>query len=423
MHQLVRPLAYFPPVFSAIRSTVPGRLLLLAALAAAPALAAPDTAAPPGPAALAPAHVLVPGTGFFDDAMAFDAGARRLAAIRTDGTTFAKLEIFDVASGRTLSSWDIDATRNVEAIHLLPEGQGVLLVERQASTGQLTTFYLDATGKVGGGVGPATAFATAQLLNEGEKQTILIAMEKKGTSRDGRPGPITYSIAPFRTDKPAALAKPRTFRVDSDGAIKAAGLKMVSFFDGYTKILGERPGAYDRKKDVRLPPRQVVLDTITGKVAEEAEIGDVFGWALTTKLRGERANRTVFAQLDQDHTGVELVTASGKKVPLPLAVPFRLYDRETLQDQEGELSDPARYYFSMAIDPVNPDAVARRKADHAFLDLYSVDSAGGAGCALRARVPLSRPVSWKIEDHRLAVLKRFKSFTRGGDELELYDLR
>jgi hypothetical protein len=367
--------------------------------------------------------VLAPGTGFFDDAIAFDRGGRRLAAIRTDGATFAKLEIFEVASGRTLSSWDIDPARNIEAIHLLPEGQGLLLVERQGSTGQETTFYIDAAGKNGGGVGPATAFATAQLLNEGEKKTILIAMEKKGTSREGRSGPTTYSIAPFRTDKPAALGKPRTYLVDSDGAIKSAGLKMVSFFDGYTKILGERPGGYDRKKDVRLPPRQVVLDTITGKVAAETEIEDVFGWALTTKLRGERANRTVFAQLDQDHTGVDLVTSSGKKVPLSLGVPFRLYDRETLQDQEGDVSDPAHYYFSLAIDPVNPDAVARRKADHAFLDLYSADSSGGAGCALRARVPLSRPVSWKVEDHHLAVLKRFRSFTRGGDELELYELR
>jgi hypothetical protein len=379
--------------------------------------------APNGPVAARPAHVIRPEAGFFDDAMAFDAGAHRLAVVRTDGATFAKLEIIDAASGQGLSSWPIDPASSIEAIHLLPEGAGVLLVERRSDAEQRTTFYLDASGKAEGGVGPATAFAMARLLNDGEKKTILIAMEKKGGSREGRPGETTYSIAPFRTDKPAPLARPRSFRVGSDGAIKSAGLKMVSFFDGYTKILGERPGAYDRKKDIRMPPRQVVLDTITGKVAAESEIDDVYGWALTTRLRGGRVNRTVFAEVDQDHARIELVTSTGRKVPLSLAVPFRLYDRETLQDQEGDGNDAGRYYFSLAIDPVNPDAVARRKADHPFLDLYSIDAAGGGGCALRTRVALSRPVSWKAEGSRLAVLKRFRTFTRGGDELELYDLR
>src|SRR6185369_781755 len=114
---------------------------------------------------------------------------------------------------------------------------------------------------------------------------------------------------------------------------------------------------------------------------------------------------------------------SGKRIPLGLAVPFRLYDPEALQDQEGDGTDPARYFFSLVIDPVNPDAVARRQADHPFLDVYSIDAAGSGACALRARVPMSRPVSWKGEGGRLAVLKRFKSFDRGGDELEIYDLR
>jgi hypothetical protein len=163
----------------------------------------------------------------------------------------------------------------------------------------------------------------------------------------------------------------------------------------------------------------VVMDALTGKVASESEIEDVYAWALASKLRGERPNHTTFAQLNQEQNGFDVVDALGRKQPLPLAVPFRLYDHRTLHDQEGP--EKGAYYVSIAIDPVNPDAVARKKADLPMLDLYTVDVARRTS-AHRARIMLPRPVTWKAGYGKLVVLKRFKSFARGGDALDVYDL-
>jgi hypothetical protein len=395
--------------------------LLGLALWQAGARSAAADGADKAPAALEPARVLRPPEGFFDDVLAFDADGHRLALVRTDDATFTKLEIFDVASGSMLSSWELGTARTIDAIDLLPDGHGALLIERSPGAEEVLAVYLDAAGRPAGKAGPATAFALAGLTDV-EKKTILIGMEKKVATRADRPGSATYTISAFTPEKLAPIGKARTYLANADGQLAAPNLKIVGFFDGFSRLLGERDGGYDRQYDVRRPSRQVVLDTLTGKVVDEREIGDVYGWALATKLRAAHPNRTIFSQVDQAQQGVELVTADGQKVPLAVAIPFRRYDRETLQDQEGQGAERAAYYFSLAIDPVNPDAVARRKAERPYLDLYAVDPAR-ATCVLRAHIILPRPVSWKVGGGALAVLKKFKSFTRGGDELDLYRLR
>jgi hypothetical protein len=117
--------------------------------------------------------------------------------------------------------------------------------------------------------------------------------------------------------------------------------------------------------------------------------------------------------------GIELVDAAGRLTPIPLAVPFRLYDRSTLKDQEGPA--PGVLTFGIEVDPVNADAVARQKADRRALDVYGL--AVGRAAGLRARVALgTQPVVWAAAGDRVVVLSRFKSFARGGDRIDVYDL-
>ncbi len=66
--------------------------------------------------------------------------------------------------------------------------------------------------------------------------------------------------------------------------------------------------------------------------------------------------------------------------------------------------------------------MARQKADLPMLDVYSADVASGTA-KLRGRVFTPRPVTWRSRGDVLVVLKRWKSFSRGGDELQVYDLK
>ena len=41
----------------------------------------------------------------------------------------------------------------------------------------------------------------------------------------------------------------------------------------------------------------------------------------------------------------------------------------------------------------------------------------------RGRIFTPRPVTYRVRAHTLVVLKRFKSFARGGDEFQVFELR
>ena len=125
-------------------------------------------------------------------------------------------------------------------------------------------------------------------------------------------------------------------------------------------------------------------------------------------------------ELNDDGSGVDVVDAMGKKQPASLAVPFHLYDPKSLRVEEGP--GPGQLTFGIAVDPTNKDAVQRQKVDLPMLDVYSADVANGSA-KLRARVFVPRPVVWRSRADVLVVLKRWKSFSRGGDELQIYGLQ
>ena len=74
------------------------------------------------------------------------------------------------------------------------------------------------------------------------------------------------------------------------------------------------------------------------------------------------------------------------------------------------------------MDPVNPDALAKKVADPEAIDLYRVESTGGKAVKL-ARIPKGdRGFVWQAATNRWAVLRKHKGFDRGGAILEIYDL-
>ena len=95
------------------------------------------------------------------------------------------------------------------------------------------------------------------------------------------------------------------------------------------------------------------------------------------------------------------------------------YDAETLA---FAVIDAQRVAVSLTIDPVNPDAVKRHKADVDDFDLYAVDRKTLAP-ALWLRLPgQQRRSDWRIAANRLLLRRKGKGFDRGGVTLELYEL-
>lgn len=390
--------------------------------------------------------------GFFDDAWALDAAGKRLAVVQTDRDNFQHLQIFqlDSTEARPVAKFDLPPpARALIAISFLPAGAGLVMVSGTPDAQVIEA--VDETGKPLGKAGPVSSFAfttrpgpasgtgsggggdsRAGGAGTGARH-LMVTLDR----RAGRNGEMSYVVTALRLPDLKAADRARTHQVRADGLLRAAPLVPVGFFDGFSKLLAERPGWYDKKKDVRQPDGQSVLDLLSGKIVADGPIEDVYGWARTKRLRREYPNRTAFVQVADptalvgpspaeprnQAAGIELVDPAGRLVPLPLAVPFRLYDRLTLKDQEGP--EPGTIHFGIQVDPVNPDAVARKKADPAFLDLYTVSfDRPAAASRWRARVALdAQPAVWSMAGDHLVVLRRFRSFARGGNRVDVYDLR
>jgi hypothetical protein len=262
-------------------------------------------------------------------------------------------------------------------------------------------------------VGPATTFARPP----GDAEGHLIAFDRKPGAHGAE---ATYTVTPYALATLAPAGKPRAYHTGVAGDLKTPPVRLVGFFDGYTRILGERAGAYDKAADVRDRPRKTVIDALTGKTVSESEIPDLLGWEVTGQLRRDHPGQALFVDLNQDASGVDVIDAMGKKVPAALVAPFRLYDPKTLLVEEGPKEN--HLTFGIAIDPLNPDAIKRQKPDLPMLDLYAADVSDGS-VSVRGRVFIPRPVTYRTRADSLVVLKRFKSFARGGDELQVFDLK
>jgi hypothetical protein len=396
------------------------RALALSLTLALASLAIPAHASkgPPGPKPLEPVHALKPVEGYFDEAFAMDAGGTRLWAVRTDGATFTKLELIDLETGKTTSSFDLPAGQPaIERLEPVPGGKGVVIIAREGKPDApvQTAQLIDATGRAAAKVGPAQAFG-----RPGDAPDLLVAFSRAAGAREGD---VTYTITPYKIESLAPMGKPRVYKAIA-GVLKTPPFRVLDFVDGYSKVVGERPRAYDKKSDVRQPARMATMDTLTGKIVGEAEIGDVMAWAEASRLRLRHPGRSVFAELNKDDSGVDVVDSMGSKRPAALVAPFGLYDAKSLTDQEGP--EAGAFFFGIAIDPLNPEAVKRTKPDLPLLDLYSTTAdkkaaeTAKAETKMRGRIFVPRPVTWRAGYGKVVVLKRFKSFTRGGDELDVY---
>ncbi|HVV53368.1 MAG TPA: hypothetical protein VHO06_27170, partial [Polyangia bacterium] len=268
------------------------------------------------------------GEGYFDEVFGLDDAGQTLAVIREDGATFARLETYDLGATppKLLAAFDLPNKNLIPTrIDLFAGGKGMVVIgrERPDDAAPLTAFLLDPAGKVVAKAGPATAFARPPA-DGTPRAALLVGFDRKLGARGAE---ATYTVVPYTLATLAPAGKPRVYKTDVTGELKGTpGVRLIGFYDGYTRILGERLGAYDKAADVRQPPKKAVLDALGDKLIGETQIADPVGWAVTGQLRRDHPGQSLFVDLNQDGSGVDVIDAMGKKVPAALAVPFRLYD-------------------------------------------------------------------------------------------------
>jgi hypothetical protein len=121
-----------------------------------------------------------------------------------------------------------------------------------------------------------------------------------------------------------------------------------------------------------------------------------------------------FVKLAWDNQTLQIWRA-GKPKPLELDQPLSSYDPKSLQGSVG--TDVA--WLALKVDATNPDAVARKKADPEYFDVFR---AGNDGKAVRKLRVLGTGARYRfgVMKDALWVVERSPGFDRGGKTLTIY---
>jgi hypothetical protein len=370
----------------------------------------PKIAKPEGVKALT---TVKPQDGFVEDAFAFDGSGGRLAWVRADAAGQSEVNVIDLAQGgATLAKVDVSATTTwVTRVAFVLDGSKIAVVGRTPDELRMVGGLYDLGGKKLRDFGPATDVALAEVGGEPVAAVFDELQNDKGK---------TWEITVVRLKDGKTLGKKRTFKSDADGFVKELDMRVLYFQRGYTQIIGLKKGAYDKIKDQRLNDSQGVYDVVEGRVVKNTPIQDLIGHAKLVKLRQAHQNLRRFLRVADDGRGLELVTEDDARVAVATKeLSFDHYVSDSLVWSEAR---DGRIWFTLTVDPVNPEAVNKKKADPEHIDLYVLDGKGATARRVARIAKNDRPFVWAVAGGRWAVLRKHKGQDRGGPDLEILEL-
>jgi len=394
--------------------------LMLVAAMAAPAGAQPKRKYKEGDVkGIALVHTIAPRSGFVDDPVEFGGAASRLVYVTSDASKQCELHVLDVTQGfAEIASIDLSATTTAPTeVRFVLGGEAFFVVYRVGvdDDSPKAAVLLDASGKELRKFGPATDVRLVTY--EGDPVVSTYDVSQKRTKKGEVV--VTHTVEAVALETGKRIGRKMSLEADDTGYVKKLDFRIQYWSDGYLSATGVKGGTWDRKEDQRSPDVAARYDVPRHTFASRTPIKNVTEHARDIQILAEHSNQSSFVRITNDLGGLRWARA-GKEVAIELAEPFHHYDPKSLSYQPAV---DGGIYFSLTIDPVNADAVARKKADPKWLDLYRV--APGASKAKRVGRLLvdKRRVEWTADEGYWAVLAKHVGFSRGGTKLDVYKVQ
>jgi hypothetical protein len=358
---------------------------------------------------------VAPDHGFVDSPLAFDGAGGRLLYVHTDAAELCELVVLDLATGAEVARVDISGyTTTPVALSFVGDGDRFLVVSRIAEDAPAQAALIDIRGKVVRKFGPATAITA--ITYDGQAAVSLYSRREKKT---GKLRGIEHSVEVFALATGKRLGKRAKLVTNLDAKSKKLDFKINHWLDGYTRAVGMVGGEYDKVEDQRAPDARAIYDLPAGVFASRTPVANVIDNLKQLSVLAKYPNEHVFARVSDNLASLERY-ADGAATTLSLAESFRHYDPTSLVYQAGT---DGRLYFTLTIDPVNPDAAARKRAVPVWIDLYEV-AAGSSKAIRRARLapPRGPGIRWIATPGFWVVVPRHVGFERGGPRLDVIGL-
>ncbi|MDB4955141.1 MAG: hypothetical protein JWO36_2710 [Myxococcales bacterium] len=389
-----------------------GRSCLVLVLATASlASAQPKSAAPPLVGVTEVAK-LTAATGFVDDVVA--STDQTIAYITADNSTKTDLHLFTIGQPQEVVVDLKPFTLHPVALRLVG-ARAFVIAATEDGRFEAALVELTATGKTKPAgtivykLQPATHMTI--IMRDGKQR---LAIDRVTTLPTGARHDV--QVVAIETGKPVAVA--RSFEVDTKNANAKLELRINHWADGMTRAIGLKGGEWNKKADQRTPDVEATYDLPTGRFVDQHPIEDLFEQRKRYQTLADAHGELDFLRMAWDNSGVQ-VWHNAKLQAVTLDQPITNYDFKSLQ---GVVNADGSAWIVLQVDPVNPDAVARKKADPEYLDIFK---SGSDGKAVRKARILATGVHYKfgLAGDRFWLLERSAGFDRGGRSLALYQLR
>jgi hypothetical protein len=366
---------------------------------------------------------VTPTNGFVDDPFLFDGAGGRLLYVNADAGNLAELRVIDLTQNAAqLVTVDISGfTTTPVDVQFVGDGDQYFVTSRKEGAAQVTAAVLDSKGKALKKFGPADDIRLTTY--DGKTAVVLYSRAEVTPKKKKKKKKVTTQVhhtVELYTLKKKRIGKKQVLKTDLDGFVPKLDFKVVYFMNDYTRAVGMKGGTYDAKEDQRSPDAEGWYEVMSGTFSKQVEVGNVLTHARRQRMLAEHHNEPEFLTIASDLSGVERVDRDSNTA-IALAEDFHHYDHSTLSYQR---SDDGTIFFTIQIDPVNADAVARKKADAKYLDLYEL-APRSKTATRRGRILLTdkRKMAWRATSEFWVVQPRHIGFDRGGKSLDIYELK
>jgi hypothetical protein len=348
-------------------------------------------------------------TGFVDDAIA--SADQTFAYVTADNSTKTEIHVLTIGQPQE-NVVDIKPfTLHPVAVKLLGTRAFVIAATEdgnfEAALVELTaTSKAKPAGTIVYKLPPATHMTL--ITRDGKPR---LAVHRAITSKTGTRHEI--DIVAIETGKRITAGRP--LELDTKDTNAKLELHVNHWAEGMTLAIGLKGGAWDKKENQRTPDVEATYDVVTGKFVDQHKIEDLFEQRKRYQTLADAHSTLDFLRMAWDNSGVQ-VWHNGKLQAITLDQPITNYDFKSLQ---GVVNADGSAWIVLKVDPVNPDAVARKKADPEYLDIFK---SGSDGKAVRKARVLATGIRHKfgLAGDRFWLLERSSGFDRGGRSLTLY---
>ncbi len=349
-------------------------------------------------------------SGFVDDVVAIDGD--RVAYVIADGTKAAALHIAQV--GKTDEQIVDISTLTLQPTALVFVGQRMFVVganEGKQVAGLIELSSKDKKKPVGFALYRVAPADHISLITRGGKQRVAVHRQAEQT------GATMHTVELLALENGKRVKSGKPIIVDADGHDKKLDFRVNHWSDGWTRAYGVKAGEWERKENQKATDQEGTMDVVTGKF-ERKKVDDLFEQKRRFTALAESGGKLDFLRLPPDGSGIEL-WRGGKMTSLTLDQKFGDYDPKSMQ---GVVNSDGSGWLALKVDPVNVEAVARKRADPEYLDVFKISADGKA--TRKARV-LAKGIRHRFgaAGERFWLIERNAGFERGGKTFTLYQLQ